>query len=115
VAIMFSKMNNRLKVLKRGNAKDSEGFPIPKEDQELEVFHECYTQVFTLQGREYFSAAAVQAENNVRFLIRYTKKELTSDMLIEFKGKLFEIVAPPINDAEANKTITIIARGLTSG
>jgi SPP1 family predicted phage head-tail adaptor len=115
VAVMFSKMKDRLKVLKRGKTKDSEGFPIPEEEQVNELFYECYTQVFTLQGREYFSAAAVQAENNVRFLIRYTKKELTSDMLIEFKGKLYEIVAPPINDSEANKTITIIARRLTSG
>jgi SPP1 family predicted phage head-tail adaptor len=68
-----------------------------------------WSMVKTLQGREYFAAAATQAEKTVRFVIRYTTG-VDETMRILYKGKPYEIIAPPINDDEVNKTITIIAR-----
>lgn len=68
-----------------------------------------WAMIKTVQGREFIQAAAVQGETTTRFVIRYTKG-ITSDMRILYDGRTFEISAPPINDDEANKTLTIMAK-----
>lgn len=68
-----------------------------------------YAMVKTLQGREYFAAAATQSENTTRFVIRYTTG-LNSHMRISYSNRIFDIVAPPINDDELFQTLTIITR-----
>ena len=68
-----------------------------------------WAMIKTLQGREFIQAAAVQAESTVRFVIRFTTG-ITNDIRIVYKGRVFEIVAPPINDDEQNKTLTIIGK-----
>lgn len=68
-----------------------------------------WAMIKTMQGREYFAAAATQSENTTRFVIRYTSG-IDSNMRILYKGRVFEITAPPINDNEENKTLTIIAK-----
>lgn len=68
-----------------------------------------WAMIKTVQGREFIQAAAVQGESTTRFVIRYTKG-ITSDMRILYNGRTFEISAPPINDDEANKTLTIMAK-----
>lgn len=70
-----------------------------------------WSMVKTVQGREFIQAAAVQGENTTRFVIRYTTG-ITNDMRINYKGRIFEISAPPINDDEANITLTIITKEL---
>lgn len=72
-------------------------------------FKTVWSMIKTVQGREYLQAAAVQGENTVRFIIRYTTG-ITNDMRILYKGRTFSIVAPPINDDELNKTLTIIGK-----
>ncbi|WHY80153.1 phage head closure protein [Neobacillus sp. WH10] len=69
----------------------------------------AWAMVKTVQGREFIQAAAVQAESTVRFVIRYTTG-INSDMRIIYKGRIFEITVPPINDDELNKTLTIIGK-----
>jgi SPP1 family predicted phage head-tail adaptor len=68
-----------------------------------------WAMIKTIQGREFIQAAAVQGENTTRFVIRYNHG-ITSDMRILYNGRIFEISAPPINDDEANKTLTIMAK-----
>jgi SPP1 family predicted phage head-tail adaptor len=72
-------------------------------------FKQVWADIKTMQGREYFAAAAVQAENTTRFIIRYTP-DITSDMRIIYKERVFDIVQPPINDDELFKTLTIITK-----
>lgn len=48
--------------------------------------------VSNLYGREYFEAAAVQAENTVKFIIRYTK-DIDTSMKIIFRGKQYNITS----------------------
>jgi SPP1 family predicted phage head-tail adaptor len=67
-----------------------------------------WSAIKTMQGREYYEAAATQNENTVRFIIRYTSG-IDPSMRIDFKGRTFEIKSV-INDDEANKTLTIIAK-----
>lgn len=68
-----------------------------------------WASIKTMQGREYFAAAATQAENTSRFIIRYTSG-VTNDMRIVYNGRIFDIIQPPINDDELNKTLTILAK-----
>lgn len=68
-----------------------------------------WAMIKTVQGKEFIQATAVQGERTVRFVVRYTKG-LTNDMRILYDGRTFEIIAPPINDDELNKTLTIMAR-----
>lgn len=68
-----------------------------------------WAMIKTLQGREYFAAAATQSESTVRFVVRYTSG-LDESMRIVYKGRVYEIIAPPINDDELNKTLTILAK-----
>lgn len=67
-----------------------------------------WSDIKTLQGREYIAAAAVKAERTTRFIVRYTP-EIDETMRIIYKGKVYTIVEPPINDNELEKTLTIIA------
>ena len=43
-----------------------------------------------LSGREYFAAAAVQAENTVKFTIRYIE-DISTDMRISFQNNIYNI------------------------
>lgn len=54
-------------------------------------FKTVWASVSNLHGREYFEAAAVQKENTVKFIIRYTK-DLDTSMKIAFKGKSYNII-----------------------
>jgi SPP1 family predicted phage head-tail adaptor len=90
------------------NAKDSDGFPVPPE-QQWSDFKTVWAMVKTLKGREYYQAAAVQAENTTRFVIRYTKG-IDNTMRIKYGERIFDIVAPPINDDEKNITLTIFSK-----
>ncbi|MBE3570988.1 MAG: phage head closure protein [Bacillales bacterium] len=100
-----SRLRHRITFQKFVSGTDQDGFPT----ESWEDVKTVWSMVKTIQGREYYAAAAVQAENTVRFVVRYTK-EIDSSMRIVYKGRIFEIVAPPINDDEANKTLTIIAK-----
>lgn len=66
-----------------------------------------WAMIKTIKGTEFVQAASVQGERTVRFVIRYTEG-LTNDMRILYDNRTFEIIAPPINDDELNKTLTII-------
>lgn len=68
-------------------------------------FKTVWASVTNLHGREYFQAAAVKAENTVKFTIRYTP-DIETTMRILFKGKQYNIVSID-NIKYANKFIEI--------
>lgn len=72
-------------------------------------FKEVWAMIKTLKGSEYVSAGSERATIISRFIIHYTVG-ITSDMRINYNGRIFDIIEPPINDDEANKTLTIIAK-----
>lgn len=65
-----------------------------------------------LHGREYFAAAAVQAENTVKFTIRYLTG-LDTTMRILFRGKQYNITAID-NIKYQNRFIEIKAQEVVS-
>ncbi len=75
-------------------------------------FKDLWAAVTNLHGREYFEAAAVQAENTVKFTIRYTD-EIETTMRILFKGKQYNITSID-NIKYANKFIEIKAMEVES-
>jgi SPP1 family predicted phage head-tail adaptor len=74
-----------------------------------------WCMIKTVQGREYFTAAASQSEKTYRFVIRY-RSGINSTMRIKYNGRIFDIDSV-INDDELNKTLTIIAKetGVSNG
>jgi SPP1 family predicted phage head-tail adaptor len=57
-----------------------------------EVLKEVWAKVSNLHGKEFFTAKAVQAENTVKFTIRYMSG-LDQSMQILFQGKVYNITA----------------------
>lgn len=108
------KFKDRITFLKYINdgRVDEDGVPV----KGYAPVYSCRCSIITMQGSEYFEASAVQAVNNIRFIIRYTTTiEFTSDMRVEHKGRTYEVVADPTNDNGLNKTITVICRRLGNG
>ena len=62
------------------------------EEETWEDVKTVWAAASNLYGREYYAAAAVQAENTVKFTIRYTEG-IDSSMRILFKGKQYDITA----------------------
>ncbi|WP_373898828.1 phage head closure protein [Haloimpatiens sp. FM7315] len=70
-------------------------------------FKTVWAAVTNLHGREYFEAAAVKAENTVKFTIRYIPN-IEPTMRVLFKGKQYNITSID-NIKYANKFIEIKA------
>ena len=71
-------------------------------------FVSVFAKVEPLVGREYFAAAAVQAEDSVKFTMRY-RGDLTTAMRIVFDGKQFDISSIQ-NIRSANRETLIYAK-----
>ncbi|CAH2462768.1 MULTISPECIES: phage head closure protein [Bacillus cereus group] len=69
----------------------------------------AWAMVKTVKGSEYIEASASQATRVYRFVIPYTSG-ITEEMRINMKGRIFDIIEPPMNDDEMNQTLTIIAK-----
>lgn len=83
------------------------------EDETWIDFKILWAEVAKLHGREYFAAAAVKAENTVKFIIRYTEG-IDESMRVLFKGKQYNISSID-NIKYANKFIEIKALEVESG
>ena len=62
------------------------------ETKQPQVFATVWAEVSNLHGREYYQAQAVQAENTVKFTIRYLPG-LDASMQIFFQGKAYNITS----------------------
>ncbi|KGI44833.1 phage head closure protein [Clostridium tetani] len=62
------------------------------EEETWQDYKTVWASVSNLYGREYFEAAAVQAEKTVKFTIRYTD-EIDTSMRILFKDKQYNITS----------------------
>lgn len=94
-------LNKRIVIQVLTHSTDEEGFPVDK----WLPFKTVWAGVSNLSGREYFAAMAVQAENTLKFLIRYTKG-ITTDMQIFFEEKTYNITF--IDDVRYSKKFTEI-------
>ncbi|MBC8587491.1 phage head closure protein [Paratissierella segnis] len=81
-------LNKRITFQRLTTTTNENGFEV----EEWEDFKTAWAGVTNLHGREYFEAAAVQAEQTVKFTIRYLENIDTS-MRILFQGKQYNITA----------------------
>lgn len=82
------------------------------EEEAWKDFKTVWAFVSNLHGREYFEAAAIQAEKTVKFIIRFTKK-IDESMRIKFRDKQYNITSID-NIKYANKFIEIKAMEVDS-
>ncbi|MDF2672413.1 MAG: phage head-tail adaptor [Clostridiales bacterium] len=82
------------------------------EVEDWEDYKTVWASVSNLTGREYYEASAVQAEETVKFTIRYLSS-ITTDMRILFKGKQYNIISID-NIKYGNKYIEIKAMEVDS-
>ncbi|EPY2274465.1 phage head closure protein [Clostridium sporogenes] len=83
--------NKKIKFVVIGKRVDDDGYPTNGEN----LIHECYASVRGLRGREFYNAAAIQAQDDKIFNCRYFKG-LTPDMQIKYNKKPYNITS--IND-----------------
>lgn len=81
-------LRHRITLQKYISTIDEEGFTT----QTWQDVATVWAAVENLYGREYWEAATIQAENTVKFTIRY-RKDLSSDMRIKFQGQHYEIIS----------------------
>ena len=73
----------------------------------------CWCKAEPLSGREFWQAAAVNRENEVRFTIRY-RNDVLPTMRILLEGKLYDITSVQDVDGRHSK-LEILARSVTDG
>lgn len=81
-------LRHRITLQRRIAGVDAEGFAVETWTDVATV----WAAVENLYGREYWQAAAVQAENTVKFTIRY-RPDVDQTMRIIFRGQVYEITA----------------------
>ncbi|WP_026673617.1 phage head closure protein [Alkalihalobacterium bogoriense] len=82
----IGRLRHRITLQKLRIATNSNGFEV----ENWEEFKTVWAAVSNLQGREYFAAAAIQAENMVKFTIRYLSGVDTSIQIL-FRDKVYNI------------------------
>lgn len=101
-------LKHKIVIQKYENAVNDNGF----EEEAWQDFKTVWAAITNLYGREYFEAAAVKAENTVKFTIRYVPS-IEATMRILFKGKQYNITSID-NIKYANKFIEIKAMEVDS-
>lgn len=81
-------LRHRITLQKCISIIDDEGFAT----QEWQDVATVWASVENLYGREYWQAAAIQAENTVKFTIRY-RLDVDQTIRIVFRGQVYEITA----------------------
>jgi SPP1 family predicted phage head-tail adaptor len=82
----IGELSKRITLLQITTTIDENGFA---HDEEME-FATVWAAVTNLHGKEYFAAKAVQAENTIKFTIRY-RSGITTNTKIRFQDRLFNI------------------------
>lgn len=99
-------MRHRITLQKKVDVTDADGFTT----QQWQDVATVWAAVENLHGREYWEAASVQAENTVKFTIRF-RPDVEQTMRILFKGKVYNILSID-NIKYRNEFIEIKAREL---
>jgi SPP1 family predicted phage head-tail adaptor len=79
-------LRHRIRILKSVTVTNDNGFEEPSYQEVCNP----WAKANSLFGKEYYAAAAVQAQNTVEFTIRY-RTDLTREMIIEFQGKQYNV------------------------
>lgn len=104
----IGRLRNRVTLQKHIHDIDPEGFPI----DEWRDVATVWAAVSNLSGREFYAAAAVQAENTVSFIVRYFPGIDTTYKIL-FRGKQYNIIA--IDNIRYENKYLIIKTDIVTG
>ena len=76
-----------------------------------ETVFTCWCGVEPLSGREFWEAAAINRENEVRFTIRY-RKDISAEMRIRLDGTVYDITSI-LDKNNRHEALEILARTVT--
>lgn len=76
-------LNKKIQIIKRQETQDKDGFPILSET----VVRTCYARYSSTSGSEIMKAGSEFSAAKTRFLVRYGPEEITTDMIVRYKGK----------------------------
>lgn len=81
-------LDKKIKIVRMDEADvDDDGFPIKKS----KVIRTCYAKFTNQSGSEIAKLGTEFSEAKARFLVRYSKKELATDMEIHYNGDRYDI------------------------
>lgn len=101
-----SSMRNRVEFLRR---VVTVAHGISKE--RWETAFSCWCAVEPLSGREFWEAAAINRENDVRFTIRF-RRDVSAEMRIRLDGSVYDITSI-LDKNNRHETLEILARTVT--
>lgn len=84
------KLDKKIKIILRtSGGQDDAGFDVDEPNEV--VIRECYAQVTNTSGKELIEGGRELSEAKKRFLVRYTKKKITTQMIIKYAGDEYDI------------------------
>jgi SPP1 family predicted phage head-tail adaptor len=98
------KLRHRIVLQKVTMMRDEEGNAV----ETWSDFVTVWASVEPIRGREYFEAAAINTENDLRFVIRY-RSGITSEMRVWYNDRIFDIQSV-IDIDEAHKELELICK-----
>jgi len=107
-AVSIGEMRHRITFQKLTVTTNQSGFEV----EEWQDYMTVWSEISNLSGREYYQAAAVQAEKTVKFTIRYLSG-INTDMRILFDSRQYNITTID-NFKYENKFIEIKAQEVGS-
>ncbi len=106
--IASENLRHRIRIQKKVRSITERGFT----EERWEDVCSVWAAVDTLRGREFYAAAAVQAERTVKFTIRF-REDILEGMRILFQGVAYEVLHLA-NLSYRNQYIEIRARDTSS-
>lgn len=85
---MIKELRHRITIQRLITEINENGFEI----EQWQNYKSVWASIANLHGREYYAAAAINAENTMKFIIRYTEG-IENSMRIFFKYKTYNIIS----------------------
>ncbi len=101
----IGRLNKRITFMKYEDSKNE----YLQTAQKLVPYTTVWAGVEPQNGKETLEVQRNKDEITFNVYIRY-RRDITSDMVINYKGKKLEIISPPINPMERNNMLKIICR-----
>ena len=82
-------LNKEIQIIRKvSGGTNSNGFPLPETE---EIVRTCHAKVSNTSGSELIRANSEFSQAKKRFLVRYSEKEISTDMIIRYQGKYHDI------------------------
>ena len=81
------RLKEKVKILERVETTNELGQTV----QELRTVRSAYAEVIDVRGNKFYDAKKIEPEITHFVYIRYTKKRIEQDMLIEHRDKRYEV------------------------